>query len=272
MFDGLAKAFQLWWMRFVIFSIVYKFGEAVNKEAPDANLPSSEDDVLDEDDKKKIAAKRRNSVAMANLSMAFTSEASMGLIYKSMSKEWPNGLTHLVIKALFKKYHPDDTISKVELRQRLNGVTMKSNADPATLFEQLASIKNRYNTLVDQLKEEDLIAVVLEKAPMEYQAVLTTEQRARGSNLTLDDLEMTMNQHWRQIGDKSKSAGETGGKEIALSAVNKIVCFNDGEEGHKASNCPNNGKRTKKGRQRQKGQMQVLYVRAGGSYRQGLLA
>jgi hypothetical protein len=46
-------------MRFVVFSIVYKFEEAVNKEAPDANLPSSEDDMLDdddEDDKKKIAA------------------------------------------------------------------------------------------------------------------------------------------------------------------------------------------------------------------------
>jgi hypothetical protein len=101
----------------------------------------------------------------------------------------------LVIKALFKKYQPDYTISKVELRQRLNRITMKSHTDPATLFEQLASIENRYNTMVDQVKEEDLFAVVLEKAPMEYQAVLTTEQRAWGSNLTLDDLETMMNQH-----------------------------------------------------------------------------
>jgi hypothetical protein len=83
---------------------------------------------------------------------------------------------------------------------------------------------------------------------MEYQAVLTAEQRAWGSNLILDDLEMTMNQHWRQIGDTTKNAGDSGGKdEIVLSAVNKIIYFKcGGEEGHKASNCPNNGKRTNK--------------------------
>jgi hypothetical protein len=60
----------------------------------------------------------------------------------------------LVIKALFKKkYQPDDTISNVELRQRLNGVTMRSNVDPATLFKQLASIENHYNNMVDRVEE-----------------------------------------------------------------------------------------------------------------------
>jgi hypothetical protein len=63
-------------MRFVAFATVYKFVEAVNKDAPEDNdLPTSEAEVLDASstgDKKKIAAKNRNAVAMANLSMAFS--------------------------------------------------------------------------------------------------------------------------------------------------------------------------------------------------------
>ena len=77
---------------------------------------------------------------MANLSMAFTSEGSMGLIYKAMTPDWPGGLAYLVVEQLFKKYQPQDTVTRVELRQMLSKVRMKKGVDPATLFEQLASI------------------------------------------------------------------------------------------------------------------------------------
>ena len=82
---------------------------------------------------------------MANLSMAFTSEGTMGLVYKAMTPDWPGGLTYLVTEALNKKYRPQDTITRVELRQKLNKVAMKKNQDPATLFEQVSSIENQYN-------------------------------------------------------------------------------------------------------------------------------
>jgi hypothetical protein len=70
-------------------------------------------------------AKRRNAIAMANLTMAFTSESTMGLIYKAQTEEWPGGLEHLVVKALRAKYMPDNAITKVELRQMLSKVKMK---------------------------------------------------------------------------------------------------------------------------------------------------
>jgi len=55
-----------------------------------------QDDVLDEtNDQKKNEAKKRNEVAMANQTMASTNEACMGLIYKSMTNEWPSGLASL---------------------------------------------------------------------------------------------------------------------------------------------------------------------------------
>jgi hypothetical protein len=121
-FDGSHKNFQLWWTRFVAYVTVYKFVEAVRKDAPEADLSLSEMEVLDEtnnDDKKKmlqqIAAKKQNAVAMANLLMAFTSAGTMGMVYKAMTTEWPGGLVHLVIKGLFKKYQPQDTMMRVEL-------------------------------------------------------------------------------------------------------------------------------------------------------------
>jgi hypothetical protein len=80
-FDGQHKNFQLWWTRFVAYATVYKFFQAISKDAPEVDMPTNEAEALDESDdthKDKIAAKKRNAVAMANLSMAFTSEATMG--------------------------------------------------------------------------------------------------------------------------------------------------------------------------------------------------
>ena len=106
--------------------MVYKFHKVINKDAPDLDMPLNEAEVLDESNdahKKKIAVKKRNAVAMANLLMPFTSEGTMGLVYKAMSANWPNGLVHQVVKELFKKY----TVTLIKLRQMLNKISMKKD-------------------------------------------------------------------------------------------------------------------------------------------------
>jgi hypothetical protein len=35
MFDGAPKNFQIWWMRFVAYAMVYKFNKAIGKDAID---------------------------------------------------------------------------------------------------------------------------------------------------------------------------------------------------------------------------------------------
>jgi hypothetical protein len=146
--------------------------------------------VLDESnagDKKKIAAKNCNAVAMANLSMAFTSDGLKELIFKAVTVEWPNGRAHLVIKGLFRKCQPQDTVMRVELWMMLNKIgMMKKKTNPARMFEQIASVKNWYSTMATRIPQDELIAIVLDKATMEYQAVLMAEQRAQGNALTLD--------------------------------------------------------------------------------------
>jgi hypothetical protein len=96
MFDGDHKKFQMWNTRFRAFATVSRFAEAL---APQAMMPAREDELIDEttdDGRLKALAIRRNGVAMvANLSMAFISEGTMGLVYKAMTPEWPGGLAYL---------------------------------------------------------------------------------------------------------------------------------------------------------------------------------
>jgi hypothetical protein len=177
-FDGSQKNFQVWWKRFEAYAEVYKFSEAL-VIGGEKDLPTSASEAIDEttaEGKLKAAAKKRNTIAMANLTMAFTSESTIGLIYKAETADWPRGLAHLVVKALFEKYQPKDTISKVELRQQMNRIKMKKDEDPAKLFEQISQIENKYNSATYRIPTDELIAVVLDAAPIQYQAVLTVEQ------------------------------------------------------------------------------------------------
>ena len=236
-FDGSHATFQLWWTRFKAYATVYKFDQAL-KVGGERDLPASESVTIDTSTdvgKRQEAAKKRNAVAMANLTMAFTTEATMGLVYKAMSNDWPGGLAHEVTAALLKKYKPEDTISRVELRQKMSEVRMKKNDDPATLFEQLSAIENQYNTATQQIDEEDMIATVISAAPTEYKPTVSAEQRLKGNQLKLQDLEEAMSQYWRQSGNSMRKTNEDD-YEVGLSAF-KGKCYKCQKFGHKASDC-----------------------------------
>ena len=84
-FDGANKNYQLWWTRFQAYATVYKFGEAL-VVGGEADMPASESTVIDETTpagKLEAAAKKRNAIAMASFTMSFTSEGTMGLVYKA---------------------------------------------------------------------------------------------------------------------------------------------------------------------------------------------
>jgi hypothetical protein len=62
-----------------------------------------------------------------------------------------------------------------------------------------------------------LIAVVLEKAPDKYKSILTAEQRHKGVNLTLSDLNNCMNDLFRAMNPNKVDANKD--TEVALSAT-----------------------------------------------------
>jgi hypothetical protein len=171
----------------------------------------------------------------------------MALIYKSKSSDWPNGLAHKIADALKHKYQPQDTMTRVELRHQLNKVTLKKGADPATLFEQLSALENRYNTSSRTIDEDDLIAVVIDAAPQEYQSVLTDTQLRLGNRVKLEHLSKAMNALWRThaVGKDVKQEGD----EMLLNTFDGF-CFGCKKKGHKAHECPE-----KKGRKIMPGMM-----------------
>lgn len=121
-FDGTAEKFQIWWTRFWAYASVFAFAAAL-ATGGEATLPAREDAVIDEATPAGVlsaAAKKRNAIAVAQLTMAFTSNGTMALVYEAVTDEWPSGLAHRIVAALKQKYQPQDTMTRVELRQRLN--------------------------------------------------------------------------------------------------------------------------------------------------------
>jgi hypothetical protein len=106
LFDGKHKKFQVWWTRLDAYAGVFGFLAAL-KIGGEAELPSTKATVIDEmtdPGKLQAAAKKHNGIAMANLTMAFTTDGTMALVYKAKTGAWPSGLAHLVSLALKKKY------------------------------------------------------------------------------------------------------------------------------------------------------------------------
>jgi hypothetical protein len=180
------------------YASVHQFTQALMTGGETA-MPASDDVTVDTTTHPQvIKTKKRNYIAMANLTMAFTSEMIMGLVYKAQTEEWPGGLAYLVVAALKEKYMPDDVITKVELRKMLGKVKMKKDDEPSILFEQLSAIENQFNKPGEQIPDDVLITAVLTAAPKEYVSILTAEQQSKGTALRLTDLESAMTQHWRQ--------------------------------------------------------------------------
>lgn len=219
-FDGDEANFPVWKMRFLAFAKLKKFKEALI-EGGEVDLPSIEDYVIDLESDEGIrqhAAATRNDMAMACLTMAFTSESLIGMVYKAQDLTWPSGRAHLVMEALMEQYQPKDRISRVEMRTRLNGVKMTAGQNPKVMFEQLAAIENAYNGDQQQIDQDDMVAVVLGQAPKNYATVLTTEQRIRGDHLALKHLEAAMNAQWRISTAGADGDGGSNENELGLTS------------------------------------------------------
>jgi hypothetical protein len=175
-FDGKADKFSMWWHRFKAFAAMKEFLPAI-QAVQESDMPNDEGQALDASvaaEALQLAAKKRNGKAMAALTMAFTSPKLMMMVTKACTVDWPGGLAYLVVVQLFKRFRPQDTISKVELRMRLNRVAMKASDEPCVLFQQLAEIQELHESNNTPVDESDLMAVVFTVAPEKYHRTVTT--------------------------------------------------------------------------------------------------
>jgi hypothetical protein len=120
----------------------------------------------------------------------------------------------------------------------------------------LAEIEVDYAGTAIKSTEQDCIGVVFATAAEKYKSVLTSEQHTKGADLTMDDLEDSMNQLWRQGGGSQKKHTGNDGGEMMLAAF-EGTCYNFQEKGHRAKQCPkkdgpSNGNRNASGNTRGK--------------------
>ncbi len=109
-FSDTEGEFQIFWVRYRAYAEVHDFARAL---VHDTDMPADNSVLLDETTpvgKLQKAAVKRNKIAMANFTMAFTSEGNISLIYKAETTNWPDGLASLVTDALKAKYMPQDTV------------------------------------------------------------------------------------------------------------------------------------------------------------------
>lgn len=244
-FDGSEEKYQAWVTQFLAYAKLKRFKQALMKGG-EQDLPGKEDasiDISNATGMKQQAAVIRNDMAMATLTIALTSEGALGMVYKAQDEDWPSGKAHKVMEALAEEFQPKDRISRVEMRTKLSKIKLSKDDNPRKLFEQLATVENMYNSTSQKIDQDDLIAVVLEKAPKMYASVLTTEQRIQGANLKLSDFSKAMNEQWRISGagiDEDDDDEEKNG-EVALAGFNGN-CHICGEYGHRKFECPNKGK------------------------------
>eukprot|EP00957_Ditylum_brightwellii_P205366 15343566-Ditylum_brightwellii.AAC.1 len=80
------------------FDVVCNWDTAL-ESGGDSDLPSSENNLSEDADesKKQKDAIKKNKVALANLTMAFTTSSLMALIKESKSNDWPEGLAYKVV-------------------------------------------------------------------------------------------------------------------------------------------------------------------------------
>eukprot|EP00957_Ditylum_brightwellii_P098754 7522989-Ditylum_brightwellii.AAC.1 len=74
----------------------------------------------------------------------------------------------------------------------MSKVKMGKFDKPSKLIDQIKTIKNQFSDLNKKMDEEDKIALVLEKAPKEYEGILAITEQDMGSNLTMKDLKDTL--------------------------------------------------------------------------------
>jgi hypothetical protein len=75
------------------YASVHQFTQALKTGGEMNVMPTRDNSTVDATTHPAMAkAKKRNAIAMANLTMAFTREITMGLVYKAQTEEWPGGL------------------------------------------------------------------------------------------------------------------------------------------------------------------------------------
>ena len=247
-FSGLAIDWPMFWLQLMAYATFKGFQAALGTEAEE-DMPNAEEDA-DEDDEDAQAALTRNRHAMATLTQGLSkNRAFIGFLLRARSPAFPEGQAWVVVVALKERFEPDDMNTGVEIKKKLNRISMRATENPLTIYNQIENIEASH--MNHPITETEKLTVIIDKVAKEYKPLITAEQRRLGDGFTTDELRKTLFQHWRTVYGTSADDGMTAmltndgtSAEVTLAAApggyrgNAGACWICGKKGHKQNDCP----------------------------------
>ena len=79
--------------------------------------------------------------------------------------DWPHGLAHLITDKLEAQYQPHDLVAEIELDAKMQRITMKTNASPLLLFNQIAALQLGYSAPGRVIPDSKFYPMIIRVAP-----------------------------------------------------------------------------------------------------------
>jgi hypothetical protein len=163
-----------------------------------------------------------------------------------MTVSWPNGLAHLIRKALLKKFRPCDAMSELEFSEAVMKMKLEPGSDPTEIFSQLADLENQFG--VHAYPQQQVVAAIMRLVPADYRATVAADMRRLGRVLTLEEVEDCIQEYHRRVYSTVNAVKSTkispSSPEITLSAAASAprgACWTCGKTGHQKKDCPRRG-------------------------------
>jgi hypothetical protein len=242
MFSGENADYSIWWTRFTAFAMVKRFDTVLLAgEVQHTSIPLTHADGLAADKTSTdpqviltIAIMKENDAAMAYFTLAFKTARLMRIIRGAKTTGYPGGLADLVCKALVRYYTPRDMTSKVELNIRKTKVVMKPKEHPKVIFEQMSELEEEFRVTFGL---DDQIPILIGASPPVYHSMIVQEQRSKGTNLSIIDLEDCMTDLFRTTYGMHNTGIVHNETEMGMAGVADMVCHHCKKKGHKKADC-----------------------------------
>jgi hypothetical protein len=241
-FSGNKEDFVMWMAKFMAVATMGFYAAAVvHHTATDAwgeaNCPKTqaEADALDVSvpaGKEKMGAWKRNNKAFAALTLCLPNK-----LFRLISGA--NGHAGNVMKNLANEYSPQDNMSLVEADREYASITLNEHSNPRYVEQRFAEIAALHPTAAADNSKK--ISIILRVAHERYHSILATQQLAKGTACTPEDLIDAMEILYRQqAGAQEQPTHGDRGHEMALVDPGNQAprCWNCGGEGHRAAECP----------------------------------